>query len=501
MNRLARTAAIGAALTFSVHSEELPLSSALVRLESGSNAIRAQEQKIEGAKAMHKAAYGNFLPVVKLDADWKHLDREIELDLDPIRTAMIQLQTYNQLQFSKADIQAAIQQQLSKLPTDQQAAATGSVTQAVTAQYQAGARNALESQLPHFRETVMEQDDWAMSVTAYQPLFHGGRILAAERVAAARERAAGSDMDRQKNDLRRDFTKLYLQATLLRSGIALRNRSIEAIQHHRDRAKNLVDQGMADRAALLRAEMALAEARTSLSDDSSKLESISLTLAQMAGQEEPLLPSDTLPAPSMTEFDTKGVAEAVSRENPLVRSLSAHQEVAHKAVAVRNADFMPEIGAFGKYEFNQDAAKAELLPCWVVGVKGTITLFRGGADWHNRAAARATEVELASMRKEAETALLAQAKRQILSLRQARTRYANLEAQADLARENHRVTSMRFEQGLATSLEVVDAWLSMQKADLDRLAAAGDAWISTQEILWTAGRTAEFVPLWNGARK
>ncbi|MBK9575434.1 MAG: hypothetical protein IPO40_00005 [Fibrobacteres bacterium] len=80
-------------------------------------------------------------------------------------------------------------------------------------------------------------------------------------------------------------------------------------------------------------------------------------------------------------------------------------------------------------------------------------------------------------------------------------RHGNLLAQAELARENHRVVSMRFEQGLATSLEVVDAWISMQKADLDRVAAAGDAWISTQEILWASGRTDEFVKLWNGAGK
>ena len=484
-----------------VLAEELPLADALGRLETGSNSIKTQERKLDGARQQHAAAYGNFLPVVRLDADYRHLDRDIVMDLDPIREAMIQMQTYNQLQFSKPEIQTAVQQQLSQLPADQRAAATASVTQAVTARYQEGARQTLESQLPHFRETMAEQNDWTMSLTAYQPIFHGGRILAAERVAAARERATESDLDRQKNDLRRDFARLYIQGALLRSSIVLRNRSIEAIGHHRDRAKNLVDQGMADRAALLRAEMALAEARTSLSDDSSKLESISLTLAQMAGRDEPILPSDSLPGPPRTEFDPKEVSDAVSRESPLIRSLAAQQVVAHKAVSVREADFLPEIGAFGKYEFNQDAAKAERKPCWAVGVKGTIALFRGGADWNNRAAARSTEAELASMRREAESALLAQAKRQILSLRQARTRHDNLQAQAELSRENHRVTSMRFDQGMATSLEVVDAWLSMQKAELDRLAAAGEAWISTQEILWTTGRTSEFVTIWNGARK
>ncbi|MEK7391357.1 MAG: TolC family protein, partial [Fibrobacterota bacterium] len=363
-----------AAATGIVQSEPMTLSVGLQRLETGNNGLKAQTQKLTTASELHKATFANFLPVVKLDAGYMHLDRDIVLDMDPIRDAMIQLQTGDAVSLAKLDYAM-------KNPTNPAMPAAG----------QSAAKNAamaqLDAALPHFVKTSKEQDDWEASVTAYQPLFHGGRILAAERVAAARERAAGSDLDRQKNDLRRDFTKLYLQGTLLRSSIALRNEAIDAIQHHRDRARTMVTQGMADRAALLRAEMALADARTSLSDDSAKLESISLTLAQMAGQDEIILPSDTLPPPAQTDFDVAVIATEIGKHSPLVRSLAAQQDVAHKAVAVKNADFLPEFGAFGKYELNQDAAKAALAPCWVVGVKGTVSLFRGGADWHGHQAA------------------------------------------------------------------------------------------------------------------
>lgn len=465
----------------------LTLSDAMARLETGNNGLKAHTQKVVTASETRKAAFGNFLPVVKLESNVMYLDREIVLDLDPIRTAMIQLQAGDAVNFQK--LQYTMTNSGATLPAANQAA----VRNAATAQ--------LDAALPHFVETAKEQRDWDASLTAYQPLFHGGRIRAGYQVAKARERAAASDLDRQRNDLRRDFAKLYLQGSLLRSSIALRNQSIEAIAHHRDRAKNLVEQGMVDRAAALRAEMALADARTALSDDSMKLASISITLAQMAGQDEAIAPADSMAAPPLTESVIQAAGSAGSADHPMMRTLAAQQEVAHRAVQAKNADFAPEIGAFGKYEFNQDAARMAHLPYWVVGVKGTINLFRGGGDLHARAAARSTEMELAALREEAENALGAQSKRQFLSLRQARTRFANLGAQADLARENHRVTTMRFEQGQATSLEVVDAWLALQKADLDRLAAAGDGWMAAQEILWASGRTDAFASLWNGARK
>jgi outer membrane protein TolC len=476
-----------AALVACGWSAPLTLSEAMARLENGNNGLKAQSQKVVTASETRKAAFGNFLPVVKLESNVMVLDREIELDLDPIRTAIIQLQAGDAVNFQK--LQYSMTNSGATMPAANQLA----VKNAATAQLEAG--------LPHFVETVKDRKDWDASIVAYQPLFHGGRILAGYRVAQAREQAAASDLDRQKNDLRKDFAKLYLQGSLLRSSIALRNQSIKAIEHHRDLAKNMVEQGMVDRAASLRAEMALADARTALSDDSMKLESISITLAQMAGQDEAIAPADSMPPPPLTESVTNAAGAGGAAENPMIRSLAANQEVARRAVQAKTADFAPEIGAFGKYEFNQDAAKMALEPCWVVGVKGTINLFHGGGDWHARAAARSTEMELAALRAEAENALGAQSKRQFLSLRQARTRFGNLGAQADLARENHRVTTMRFEQGQATSLEVVDAWLAMQKSDLDRLAAAGDGWMAAQEILWASGRTDAFATLWNGARK
>ncbi len=475
------------ALAGAASAAPLSLSEALSRLENGSNNLKAQAQKVTTARETRKAAFGNFLPNVRLESNLMALDREIVLDLDPIRSAMVELQSGDAVNFQK--LQYAMTNSGATMPAANQLA----VKNAATAQLEAG--------LPHFVSTAKEQYDWDASLVAYQPLFHGGKIRAGYGVAQARERASEADLDRQKNDLRRDFARLYLQGSLLRASIGLRNQSIAAIEHHRDRARNMVEQGMVDRAASLRAEMALAEARTALSDDSMKLESISLTLAQMAGQDEPILPADPMPEPPLTESVTAAAGDAGATGNPLIRSLAAQQDVAHRAVDAKSADFSPEIGAFGKYEFNQDAARMARQPVWAVGVKGTVNLFRGGGDWHTRAAARSTEVELAALRAEAENALGAQSKRQYLSLRQARTRFANLGAQADLARENHRVTTARFEQGLATSLEVVDAWLAMQKADLDRLAAAGDGWTAAQEILWASGRTDAFAPLWNGARK
>jgi len=479
--------ALGQILTGICAAQPMDLEQAFDRLESGNRGLQAGREKIMGAQASRRASWGAFMPVVKLQADVVRLDRDIVMDLDPIREGIMQLEANNAVQLQ--NLSYAMKNGGAQMPAQQQAA----VQQAAYRQLDAG--------LPHFQETMKTRDDWGVSVVAYQPLFHGGRIWAANRVATAREDAAESDLLRQKGDLRRDFARLWVQGVLLKQSIGLRQQALESIGRHRDRARRMVEQGVADKAAFLRAGMAFAEARTALSDDSSRLESVGLTLAQMAGSAEPILPSDSLRPPPAAPGSPEELQASVERRSPLLRSLADQREVAHRAVAVKNADFLPEIGLFGKYEFNREAARDALEPIWMVGVKGEMTLFRGGADWNSRAAALAAEREVDAMRGEARSVLEAQTARQILSMKQAGVRWENLSAQAELARENHRVTEARFAEGQATGLEVVDAWLSSEKAELERLSAAGDGWIALDEILWATGRTDEFRQIWKGGVK
>lgn len=468
---------------------EVTLRDGWSRVLAGNHALDASRARSEGAQATRMAALGGYLPVVRLEASANHMDRDLVLDLDPIRDAMIELESRDQASLY------VLQQSMAAH------AAGGSLTPAQQAAMSAGAKAqaqaALDAGLPHFVETVKEQDHWTAAVSAYQPLFHGGKILNINRAAAAKSRAAAADTTRQIADLKRDYAKYYVQGAVLRRSIALRLEALEAIGRHRDRAKNLVDQGMADRSALLRADLAVAEATTALADDSAKLATLQIALAQLSGTTEPQLPMDRLPDPPPPPTTVAGDVSA----NPLIASIEANRQAASSASWMKAGEFLPEIGAFGKYELHRQALSA-LDPYWIVGVRGTWTLFRGGTDAMNWKAARQQEAEAVAMRDEARSLLSLQETRQFLSWTQARGKWQRMAAQEALAFENHRVAELRFQQGQGTSLDVVDAWLSREKASLERLAAAGEAWNAALETRWSEGRVDEFGTMWNegGAR-
>ena len=470
-----------AGLTVSVKAVEIGLAEGWNLVRQGNHALEASRSRGDAAREARAATAGAWFPVVRLEASANHMDRDLVMDLDPIRAAMIELQSRD------AASLAALQTSLGG----------GTLTPQQRAAVQAQAQGALDAALPRFRQTIKDQDHWTASVNVYQPLFHGGKILAANRQAAARRRAADADTTRLAADVRRDFARLYVQGALLRRSLSLREEALVSIARHVERADRMVEQGMADRSAALRARLAWTEATTALADDSARLATLELALAQIAGSEVPLRPTDALPPPpDLIDRDSSEPSA-----HPMLAALHAQRQAASGAVRAKAGEFAPEVGAFGRWELHREALSV-LDPHWVVGVRGTWTVFRGGADAHAWKAARAQEAELAAMEREAASLVDLQDSRQFLSWRQASARWKRLQAQEDLAAENHRVAESRFRQGQGTSLEVVDAWLSLEKASLERLSASGDAWIAALETFWSRGQVERFAKLWNdgGAR-
>jgi len=472
---------VASALSAPPQTKELSLAEGWRQVGASNAALAASRARSEAAREGRMAALGAWMPVLKLEASANQLDRDLVMDLDPIRTAMMELQARDQV--SLASLQAAMKG--GTLTADQQAG------------IKAQALSGMDAALPHFQTTIKDESHWTAALSAYQPLFHGGKILQANRQAQARQRAAEADTLRQAADLRRDFAKLYLQAAVLRRSLALRQEALVAIERHRDRAARLVEQGLADRSAQLRADLAASEAANALADDSAKLSTLGVALAQLAGSSTALCPSESLPEPPAPPELT----EPQVGSHPLLGALAAQREAAGAASMTRAGEFLPEIGAFGRYELHREPLSA-LDPYWIVGVRGSWTLFRGGTDWRAWRAARAQEVEAAAMEREARSLLGVQNTRQILTWRQSRAKWERMASQEALARENHRVAELRFQQGQGTSLDVVDAWLSLEKASLERLAASGEAWTAALETDWSEGRVERFATLWNegGAR-
>ncbi len=180
-------------------SPSLTLKEAIDLALSQNNEVRASSSSVDSARSLLRSSYGKFLPQVNADARWTVLDSPIELDLADIRAAMISS--------SAAAAQIAT-------------AAAGQPANATTAAAQT--RAALNSSLPPFKLEIQSQHYWNASITATQPIFAGGKLIA-NTLAKKEGLGAAEEQDRATRDrIVTEVVSRYFQLQLMNDVVAIR---------------------------------------------------------------------------------------------------------------------------------------------------------------------------------------------------------------------------------------------------------------------------------------
>ena len=177
--------------------------------------------------------------------------------------------------------------------------------------------------------------------------------------------------------------------------------------------------------------------------------------------------------------------------HPALEQLAAIKDKAHQNVRAKKADYAPQVYLFGMRELHEDGLTV-LDPAWAVGVGVNLTLFEGFARPSQVQAARRLEeqAELMAQKTARDLKTLISAKYQ--ELMKAREQFDALQTSLVLAAENLRVRQRAFEEGLATSLDVVDARLSLSAMELQRLRSAYEFDVALAQLLEAGGRGKEF---------
>ncbi len=464
-----------------VHSEPLTLKQAIGLAHKGHPAVQQYRERLEERKLEDRVALGRFLPTIRLDGSYNHLNDPLEFDLSPIRSAMIQLQASNQVEFTNIGKLLASQPALT--PAQRQA-----VYQQAFAQ--------LDAAIPRFVDRIKQQDYKTLAVVGVQPLFTGGKIVAGKRYAHAERKFAEAELTKVDDEVLFETVRNYLAVLLLQDVVKVRADVLDGMNRHRSDAGKLFQEGLIARAQLLRAEVAVADAERNLSDDRNRLElaRTALRLTVQYSNSDVIELSDTL-HPAMINDSLARFLTLAERNQPLLQMIDAKQSSAKTKIVADRADMLPTVAAFGKYE-TYPQYQSSLDPRWVIGIQASITLFDGLQSYHRTQSDRHLTREVAAMRADASRKVKLWVEQTYRKLRDAEYRYRKQEANVALAEESLRQNEKRFQSGMVPSLEVIDARLSYEKNRLERLQSLYDWNVSMTELYVAAGIPSEMITVW-----
>lgn len=444
--------ALGGALAASLApAGELSFADALALLRQRNEALQAARAEVRQRQDEVGVAQGLAWPRLEASARYTRIDEPIVIDLDPIRQVILSLH-----------------------------------------------RPVPPAAVPSFTLAVQDDTFWKADVRASWTLFTGGKIAAAQDAARAELRSAEAGERAAEETLTSELARRYFALRLATRARAVRSQAAEAIGQHLQHARRLEEEGMIARAERLHAEVALAEAQRQLARSERDVELARIALAAVISSDDAEVAASTPIAvistlPPAAEFVTHAEAS-----NPNLARLRAQRELALAGERAERGRYLPDVFVFGMHELHPSDLTL-LEPRWAAGVGASLTLFDGFAREHRIAAAKEREARVGALEARARRDLATLVERRYRELVTARELVATLGRTRELATENLRVRMRAFEEGMGTSLEVVDAQLAASRVELERAVAGYEFVVALAELLEASGQTGRLPDLLSGA--
>jgi outer membrane protein TolC len=440
----------------SLGATDLSLTQALDRALEINHGLRADQARSERLQEDRKEALSRYFPRLTLTGSYTHLDGPIELDLDPLRTLMIGLQTEDKL----ADLDLKMLLARGKGLTDTEKSAYGERI-----------RSGLNQAIPPLKMQVLDGDLWRSAIELFQPVWLGGKLEALNRSArlAISESGELTAMDREK--IREETARLYLLNKLLEAGLALSREAEQGLAAHVQQAETLFNAGLIAQYQLTRARVAGSEAlhkRELAGDNLLTARRMLVSLLQLHDSSDLRL---TTPLKFMAgESEPGPVCDTIVASSSLLKTIAIKKQLAMVKKQADLAEYLPQVYVFGRYELLRNDLSV-LDPKWAVGAGLRLNLFSSGekvfkmrSDNRLRQEIEEKEAEVTDMLRRAGESLVHQAQAQAHAV-------AGCEARLEEVDENLKMAESRFSSGLGIALEVIDAHLLREKVKTERLQA------------------------------
>jgi outer membrane protein TolC len=438
----------GAAASAQTPSPTAPLTfgDALARMRGSHGALQALDSERQQRDEERKATRSLYWPTVDTTAQYTRIDGPIDIDLNPIRKVILTLHP--------------------QVPS---------------------------SMVPSFVEHVQDESFFRARISATWPVFTGGKVGAANRAADAKVTDVEQQRRQGEEALSAELVKRYYGLRLALNARDLRADVLAGLDKHLHDATRLEEEGLISKAERLHATVARADAERNLKRAEQDVEIARaglaniLSLATVGDPASPLVIGASLEP--LDRFQ-----QVAQQQQPAFGRFAAQKTMAEQAVKAERGRWLPDVYLFGMREL--DEKQLTLLdPKWAAGIGAKWTLFDGFDRAHKVEAARAQQKRLGDLEARARLDVATLVEKRYRELAKAREQFTALDTALELGQENLRVRTRAFEEGFATSLDVVDARLSLSRVELERLAAAYDFDVALADLLEASGESARFEQL------
>ena len=432
---------------------------------------------------LRKSARTAFLPKVNAVGGYLWMSKEISILNDDQKSALSNMGTN-----VSAKLQDALAPIASVLPAATQQKMAGDLAAFGGALNQVGA-----GIVDGFRTDTRNMMGGAVMVT--QPVFMGGAIIAANKMADINEEMAANSLEMKRQSTLFNIDQTYWQVVSLRQKEKLAEKFLELVKKLDGDVKKMIDEGVATKSDGLSVSVKVNEAEMALTQVSDGLVLSKMLLCQLCGlpvDTDITLADENVEDIAMTEVTAQPNVGQALQNRPELKLLQNTVDLTSQTTNLLKAGNLPQVLLTGGYAASNpntfNGFEKKFSGFWNVGVVMRLPIWNwGDVKYKVRASKGATAIanlELADARELIEL----QVNQNSFKVNEAGKKLAMANANLANANENLRTANLGFNEGvitLTTVMEAQTAWLQAQSQKIDAEIGVKLSQVELQKALGT----------------
>jgi outer membrane protein TolC len=406
--------------------------------EQNNLAIRQMQQSVQTRRYNKQAAQLNRLPDIDLLANYTYLGEPLRINLQTARKGVVKGTAQQNV-----DVAKRIYHQITgkNLPED------------IRDKIYQGAKDVIEDLYPEYNPELSKQHYFMAGLGLRWPLYLGGKLHAAKKVAKAKYKSGQLNLELTKNTVSLAIASEYMHIMYLNALIYKQKQLVKSYQETKEDAASLVRNEMIAPYQKHWADVALSQAKTNLKRHQLDKESALLTLQNLVGSDSALTVTKTL---EPVRFPQSFARKNYWKQNPEYRWLQSQSKVAEATVDVTRSGFLPNIFLIGNYQFNRKNLPV-IMPNWMVGVGLQWNIFSSFKNINRTKASKSLVKESRILQKQKKKSIRLKMKSMQNKLRVYKEQMKTLNQAREEAAKTMRMVRRRLKNKLSSVKDVNDA--------------------------------------------
>jgi len=341
--------------------------------------------------------------------------------------------------------------------------------------------------------TDEQADMTSYSASLTQALYKGGRMWGSLAMAQKGLAAAKEELRKINEEVKFNVISAYYSVLKAEKLVELSDQSMAMAKNHLDRVNALLRLGMSTRADVLRTEVQLSKAEMGLTRAKQGLEIARNSFNNALGRDLDAAVALAAIEPELKDiavYDYKDILAIAYEDRPDWRQYVLAKMVSEDEVGVAYSGLWPRLSLVGNYDVSsiRYSSYQSDTKNWTALLSGSWDLFDGTATYARIKEAGAKLEAQKANEISVRRAIALEVKDANFAVQSAVENLSSASKAEELAEENYEIAELRYDSGVGTNLEVIDAQVALTQARTELLEARHDLQIAMARINKVVGR-------------